>query len=83
MKVKRGSIEGAIEVRCAAKTNGFQFDFHWKTFQLPLKNVLISIGKRSALGLDVLQRLVGAVGKAALMGAQLRNNKKVKKAITL
>ena len=38
LNVKRGSIEGAIEVRCAAKTNGFQFDFHWKTFQLSLEN---------------------------------------------
>jgi hypothetical protein len=65
LKVNRGSIEGAIEVQCAAKTNGFQFDFHWKTFQLPLENDLISIGKRFDFHWKTQRVGVGCVAKTS------------------
>ena len=59
-----------VSVKVTANQAGMLRRLQWISLRFPLENDLISIGKRSALGWDVLQKPVGFAGKTASIGAE-------------
>ena len=59
-----------VSVKLTANQAGMLRRIQWISLRFPLENDLNSIGKRRALGWDVLQKPVGFAGKTASIGAE-------------